>query len=104
MWPNPQLPSDLVTFTLPQLPTVLNRHFKLDGIPIKIKWKIHALLHCISRFEGIFYKNVKDTETRSFISCCFMLAFTSADIIFHKFLEFHSILLEKRFLSQMFLF
>ena len=31
-----------------------------------------------------------------------MLAFASADIIFHNFLEFHSILLEKRFLSQIF--
>ena len=37
-------------------------------------------------------KNVCVTVTRSFISCCFILAFKSADIIFPKFLEFHSIL------------
>ena len=34
--------------------------------------------------------------TKSFISCCFILALTSADIIFHKFLELHSTLSEKK--------
>lgn len=31
---------------------------KLDGIPTKIKWKIRALLHFMSHFEGISNKNV----------------------------------------------
>ena len=34
----------------------------------------------------------------------FLLTFTSADIIFHKFLELHSTLSEKKFSSQIVLF
>ena len=65
---------------------------------------MHAFLHCISSFGGTSYKNISDAATSSFISCCFILAFTSADIIFHKFLGFHSTLFEKRFLLQIYLF
>ena len=57
------------------------------GIPTKNE-KCTPFLHCILSFE--------DTTTRSFASCCFILAFTSADIIFHRFLELHSILPEKK--------
>ena len=39
-------------------------------------------LHCISSFEGTSYKNLYDTATKSLTSCCFLLAFTSADISF----------------------
>ena len=54
---------------------------------------MHALfLDYLSSFEGTSYKNPKDRATSSFISCCFTLAFTSAVIIFHKFLELHSTL------------
>ena len=28
-------------------------------------------LHCVSSFDGTSYKNLSDTITRSFISCCF---------------------------------
>ena len=43
---------------------------------------------------------MQDTATRSFISCCFRLAFTSTDIIFHKFLGLHSTLYEKNIFQQ----
>ena len=49
-------------------------------------------------------KITKVTATSLFISFCFALAFTSADIIFHKLLELNSTLSEKRFLWQIFLF
>ena len=52
-------------------------------------------LHCISSFEGTCYKNLSDAATRSFISFLFLLAFTSAGIIFLKLLELHSAISEK---------
>ena len=42
----------------------------------------------------------KDTGTSSFISYCFTLTFTSADIIFHNFLELYSTLSEKLFVKN----
>ena len=46
----------------------------LNGIPYKIKWKIHAcLVHCISSFEGAFYKKCK---TR-YQFCYFLLFYIS---------------------------
>ena len=65
----------------------------------KLNKKHIPFLHCISSFEGY----IKDTATSSFIYCSFILSFTLADIVFHKFLEFHSPLFEKRFLSQILL-
>ena len=43
--------------------------------------KYTPILHCISSFEGTFYKKIEDTTTRSFICCCFTLVFTLEDII-----------------------
>ena len=66
----------------------------------KLNEKYTPVLHCISSFEGIPFKKLRDTATSScipppspssVISCCFSSAFTSADIIFHNFLELHSI-------------
>ena len=51
-------------------------------------------LHCIPSFEGTLDKKFLRTATRSFI--LFLLIFTSADITFHKFLELHSKLSEKK--------
>ena len=53
-------------------------------------------LHYISSLEGTSYKALQDTVTRSFTFLLFLLTFTSADIIFHKFLELHSTLSEKK--------
>ena len=55
----------------------------------------------MSSFEGAFYKI---QSTSYFISLCFTLVFTSADIVFHNFLELHSTLSEKKVFSQIFLF
>ena len=54
--------------------------------------------------ESLMINFRQDTATSSFISCCFTSSFTSADIIFYSFLEICSILSEKRFSSQVFLF
>ena len=59
--------------------------------------------HCISIFEGTFYKKLQDTATTSFV-CYFTSAFTSADIILNNFSELHLTLSEKRVLSQISLF
>ena len=67
----------------------LTGNIKMDGMPTKIT----LFLYCI-----------RYTATRSFISCCFILAFTSADIIFHKFLELHSTLSEKNIFVTIFHF
>ena len=54
--------------------------------------------------ESLMINFRQDTATSSFISCSFTSSFTSADIIFYSFLEICSILPEKRFSSQVFLF
>ena len=43
-------------------------------------------------------------RNRTFTSCFYILAFTSGDIIFYKFLELHSTLSKKQLLSQIFSF
>ena len=49
-------------------------------------------------FQGLKVLFTKSSSaTSSFISYCVTLAFTSADIIFHNFLELQSILSEKYF-------
>ena len=55
---------------------VFNRQYSgwMEGQP-KIKWKVHAVLNCISSFEGTSCKNVQDTASSSFISWCFTSAF-----------------------------
>ena len=84
----------------------LNRfcHIMLDGIPNKIKWKYKPVLHCISSFEGTSHKFFYNTATRSFSSYCFTSIFTSADVIFHNILEFHSTLSERRFFHKCFFY
>ena len=56
---------------------------------------MHLLFTLYFRFEGTSYKNMYNNPSYN-ISYCFMLAFTSEDIIFHKFLELHSTLSEKK--------
>ena len=54
-------------------------------------------LHCISSFEGASYKNLKYSYSHwMFCFFLFSLAFTSANIIFQKFLELHSTIFEKK--------
>ena len=59
--------------------------------------KYMSFLHYISSFEGTSYKNLKDRATNQiFYLLLYLLPFTSADIIFYKSLEHHSILSEKK--------
>ena len=72
----------------PPLPAILNRQNQ-DGwniYQLKSVEKYTPFSHWIWSFEDTFYNN----------SCCFMLDFTSADIIFHYFLELHTTLSEKK--------
>ena len=52
-------------------------------------------LRCVSRFEGTFRKNCK-IQSVDLLFLVVLRAFTSADIIFHKFLELQSTLSEKK--------
>ena len=70
---------------------------RLDGTPSKIKGKYIPSLHCSSSFEGaslIFFYNA---VIRSFSSHCFTSVLTSADVIFHNFLELQSAYLKEDF-------
>ena len=75
----------------PITPLFLTDNIKMEGMPNK-------------SFEGTSYKNLWDTVTRTFNSCCFILAFTSTDIIFHKCLKLHSTLSKKGFSPRIFHF
>ena len=86
----------LISKTLP--PTqFLKDIIMLDGISSKNKWKHTFSLHCISSFEDTAHISFYNTVPRSFSSYCFTSVFRSADVIFHNFLELHSIPSETRF-------
>ena len=62
-------------------------------------------LHCISSSEGTFYKNLQDTATGSFISCCFCSFYIRRYHFSQSFgTSFNIIWKKKRFLSQIFFF
>ena len=75
-------------------------NIKLDGVPTKIKWKIHTLLYF--KFKVPLIKIYKINH-QIFYLLLFYIVF-SADIIFHKFLELHSTLSEKTIFVKNFLF
>ena len=67
------------------------------------KAKLSPMFGFFFRFSHIVH-SYTHTVTSPFICYCFPSAFTSADIIFYKFLELHSTLSKKIFLSETFLF
>ena len=69
-------------------------NIEMDKIPTKIKWKYMSLLHCISVIKICMISH------QIFYFLLFLLAFTSADIIFHKFLELHSTSDKKIFVTN----
>ena len=73
---------------------------KLNEKYMSVLSSIVAILH-FKFFEDISYEKLTK-YTSSFVCCCFIPAFTPADIIFYNFLELHSKLSQKRFLSQIF--
>ena len=72
----------------------LTDNINLDSIPNKIKKKIHV---SFTSFESTSYKKLDYTAKILFISCCYTLAFTSADMTFYNILELHSSLSKKRY-------
>ena len=76
-------------------PPVVNGQYQDGWNTNQNQMKNTTFLHCISQLLRVLLKkNLWDTATRSFI--CFVLHFTPADIIFHRFLELHSTLSEKK--------
>ena len=79
-------------------PVFLMDNIKMDTISTKIKWEIHVLAFYIVfqvlKVATSLWKFVRYSH-QIFYFLLFLLAFTSADIIFHTFLELHSILSEK---------
>ena len=63
-----------------------------DGIPTKLKWEIQALSTLYFKFWRYFLSALWDAAPVLFLSYCFTLVFTSADIVFQNFLEIHSTL------------
>ena len=67
--------------TLPH-PLFLTGNIKMDRIPLKIKWKIHCYLHCISSFEGNSWIKICKMSHRIFY---FLLFYTGPYISRHHF-------------------
>ena len=76
----------------------LTDNIKISRITTKIKWKMQPLFTLYFKFWRYFLLKFVRWATISFISC-FILAFTSADIIFHKYLELHSTSEKKIFVT-----
>ena len=68
-----------------------------------MKNKYMPFSYFISSFEGTSYKS-KMQPHQIFYFLLFLLAFTSTDIIFYKFLELHSKLSEKKIFITIFPF
>ena len=75
---------------------VLNRFYHLSKSPTPL-YCIYIVWQVLKIFLIIIHKI---QPSSSFNSYCFTLVFTSADIIFHKFLELHSALSEKSFFHE----
>ena len=77
-------------------PLFLTDNINIDRITTKIKWKIHALFSFYVRSLRYFVWKFVRYSRQIFYFLLFLLAFTSADIIFHKVLELHPTLSEKK--------
>ena len=78
----------------------LTDNIKMDKIPTKINWKIHALFTLYFKFWKYFLQKVVKYNHQVFYFLLFLLAFTSADVIFQKFLELHTHSKKKIFLTN----
>ena len=93
--------------TKPPSPTLfLTDNINMDRIPIKIKWKIHALFTSFEVFQvfKVLLIKICKIQPPDLYFLLFLLALTSADIIFHKFLELYSALLKKKDFCHKFTF
>ena len=80
----------------PPLSLFLMDKINMEIIPIKIKWKIHAPFTLYFKLWSYFLQKNLRCNHQIFYFLLFLLAFTSADVIFHNFLELHSTLTEKK--------
>ena len=70
---------------------------KMDGIPTKSMKNTHPLaFYIVFKFWRLLLIKILGYSHWIFYFFCFMLAFTSADIVFHQFLELHSTLSGKK--------
>ena len=68
---------------------------KMNRTPTKVKWKNTFPFYIVFQVLKVFLIKRSKNSHQIFFCLLFLLAFTSADIIFHKFLELHSTLSEK---------
>ena len=90
----------------PPTPLFLTKKTKLDGIPSKIKWKIHVFWYIVFRvLKLLLIKKYKIELINQFLYLLFYItsAFTWADIIFYNFWEPNATISEKRS-PQIFIF
>ena len=69
-------------------------NIQLDGLPTKIKWKVHTVLCFKYKALYFFYKFIRYNQ-QIFYFLLFYVSF-SADIIIHKFFEVYSTLSKKK--------
>ena len=91
------MPNRLCHQQLLNPPLFLANNIKLDRIPTKII-KNTCPFYTVFQVLNVLIKIYEiSAATSSFVSYCFTLVFTfRANIIFHKFLELHSALSEKK--------
>ena len=74
---------------------LLTDNITMNRIPTKIKWKTTCPFYIVVQvLKKLLIKSCKNSH--QIFSLLFLLAFTSANIIFQKFLELHSTLSEKK--------
>ena len=76
----------------------LMSNIKLDGVPKKIKWKIHTLYTVFQGLKALLINIYKiQPSVFNFLLIYISFSIVSADIIFHNFYKLHLILIENRF-------
>ena len=80
----------------PSPPLFLTDNINMNRIPTKIKWKNACPFYIIFQVLKVLLIKCCKNSHQIFYFLLFLLAFTSADIIFHKVLELHPTLSEKK--------
>ena len=81
---------------MPMSPLFLMDNIKMDRIPTKFKWKINTCpFYILFQVLKVIFIKICKIHPLDLLFLVFV-AFTSEDIIFHKGLELHSTLSEKK--------
>ena len=76
----------------------LMSNIKLDGVPKKIKWKIHTLYTVFQGLKALLINIYKiQPSVFNFLLIYISFSIVSADIIFHNFYKLYLTLIENRF-------